>query len=864
MSPSPSERRTLGTALGRTVSDSTVLDRTKPCYGTSSAILKLANEFLQSYSLSELLPYRSFDPETQLFLNRASIGFVLETLPLVGCGEEIPRQLTGLFQHALPLGSNLQCLLIASPHIEPWLKTWEKARCDLIAHDRSLSKSSLNESSPSERSDVLKELAKERCSDLRARSAIRTFRLLISYSEPHTTFKSFEDMLALREQVFTTLKGWGLPVKIWQAEDLLLGLDELLNPTESSLSERLLGHVEGLWNPHESLSPQLMNPATRLKLEPSQSIFGEDERVLRLYTTRLLPPLWHLGAMGHLIGDPFEEFLRLQGGFFLSYGVHICNEKTLKTKMLAKCGNVEKQAASPIAKYVPSLKKEAEEWTYVRGKFEEGQRLVRTRFQVGLLSHPDQIAREEQTLFNLYRSQRWELVLDKYLQLPAFLSCLPMTWGEGASEDSRTFQKTKTTLSHEPSNLMPLQGEWQGTKSPGMMLVGRRGQIFYWSPFDNNEGNYNTCVVGRSGSGKSVFMQELMTSILGMGGRVFVLDVGRSFEKTVKLLKGTFVEFSTHAPLNGLPLNGSPICINPFSSIPSNDSEAASDGLAMLKPILSLMAAPKEGTTDLEDTYLEQALQDAWHKKQNTATITDVANFLLKHHDLVAITLGERLYPYTEKGTYGRFFNGPANIDLSDSLVVVEMEELKERKDLQSVIVQMVILQIANSIYMGDRKIPSCLILDEAWDMLRGKQSGVFIETAARRLRKYYGGLVVGTQSINDFYATPGSQAAFDNSDWMCLLSQKDESIELLKNSKRLVMDPGMERTLRSLRTEQGKYAEIMIKGPKGFAVGRLFLDEFSKVLYSTKAEEFASVQSLVEQGLSLKEAIQMITKAPI
>lgn len=476
---------------------------------------------------------------------------------------------------------------------------------------------------------------------------------------------------------------------------------------------------------------------------------------------------------------------------------------------------------------------------------------MRTRFQVGLLSPPEQIDREQQTLFNLYRSQRWELVLDKYLQLPSFLSCLPMTWGEGSVEDSRRFQTTKTTLSHEPSNLMPIQGEWQGTKSPGMMLVGRRGQLFYWSPFDNNEGNYNTCVVGRSGSGKSVFMQELMTSMLGMGARVFVLDVGRSFEKTVKLLGGTYVEFST----------SSHICINPFSSIPSQDAQEASDALAMLKPILSLMAAPKEGTTDLEDTYLEQAIQRAWKDKQNKATITDVADFLLKHPDITAITLGERLHPYTERGSYKRFFNGPTNIDLSDNLVVVELEELKERKDLQAVIVQMVILQITNSVYMGDRTTPSCLILDEAWDMLRGAQSGVFIETAARRLRKYFGGLVVGTQSVNDFYTTPGAQAAFDNADWMCLLSQKDESIKLLKNSDRLAMDPAMERTLRSLRTEQGKYAEIMIKGPKGFAVGRLLLDSFSKILYSTKADEFAAVQSLVAQGHSLKEAIQLVSQ---
>jgi len=796
---------------------------------------KSLSDLYNTASLQHCLPYRSFDPETQLFINRSSVGFVIETLPLVGCGEDTPRQLTGLFQHAFPLGSNLQCLLLASSRIGSSLNTWEQARIGS--------------------SEIFEELAKERVSymkNLALGRGVRTFRLLLSYSIPSSLVQSFDETLALREQILTTLKGWGLPVKIWHAEDLLSGLDELLNPLDS-LSFQILENPPVSWNNHDFLSHQLMSPGSRWVIEPPQMVFGENEKIMRLYTTRLLPTVWHLSAMGILIGDPFDEFLRLQGNFFLSYGIHICSERTLKTQMLAKCGNVEKQAASPIAKYVPSLKKEAQEWAYVREKFEEGQRLVRTRFSVGLISGPNQIAREQQTLFNLYRSQRWELALDKYIQLSSFLTCLPMTWGEGAVEDSRKFQKTKTTLSHEPANLMPIQGEWQGTHSPGMLLVGRRGQLFTWSPFDNNEGNYNTCVVGRSGSGKSVFMQELLTSMLGMGGRVFVLDVGRSFEKTVKLLNGTYLEFSTH----------SPICINPFSSIPSQDSEAASDALAMLKPILSLMAAPKEGTRDIEDTYLEQALQEAWRVGGNAATITDVAKFLSTRPDPIAVSLGERLYPYTERGTergsYSRFFNGPANIDLSSRLVVVELEELKERKDLQSVIVQMVILQITNSIYLGDRKTPSCLILDEAWDMLRGAQSGIFIETAARRLRKYFGGLVVGTQSINDFYANPGAQAAFDNADWMCLLSQKDESIELLKNSKRLAMDPAMERTLRSLRTEQGKYAEIMIKGPKGFAVGRLILDEFSKILYSTKADEFAAVQDLIAQGRSLKEAIQKI-----
>lgn len=81
-----------------------------------------------------------------------------------------------------------------------------------------------------------------------------------------------------------------------------------------------------------------------------------------------------------------------------------------------------------------------------------------------------------------------------------------------------------------------MQGEWIGTKSPGILLTGRRGRLLNRNPFDNKSGNYNVSVVGRSGSGKSVFMQDLLLSGLRTGTKVFVLEVGRSFEKMADLL----------------------------------------------------------------------------------------------------------------------------------------------------------------------------------------------------------------------------------------------------------------------------------------------------------------------------------------
>ncbi|NGX52795.1 MAG: hypothetical protein KR126chlam5_01100 [Candidatus Anoxychlamydiales bacterium] len=390
--------------------------------------------------------------------------------------------------------------------------------------------------------------------------------------------------------------------------------------------------------------------------------------------------------------------------------------------------------------------------------------------------------------------------------------------------------------------------EWWGTPTPGMLLTGRRGQMFCWHPFDNKTGNYNVVVVGKSGSGKSVFMQDLLMSSLGLGANVFVLDVGRSFEKMCSLVEEQFIEFSEKATL----------CLNPFSQISEDDTEARETSFSMLKSILATMAAPKAGTTDYENALIEQAIKAAWKLKKNEATITDISIWLLNHKDERAQTLGTMLSPYTKDGIYSRYFEGKNNVDFEKPMVLVELEELKEKKDLQLVVLQVFIMTITNKIFLGDRKTPFHLCIDEAWDLLRGKQTGVFIETLARRLRKYNGSLVIGTQSVDDFYASNGALAAFENSDWMCLLSQKKSSIKRLKDSKRIEMDEEKERALESVKSRQGEYSEVMICDSEGFyAIGRLLFDKFSLMLYSTQADEYSRLKEMQKNGVKIEEAIK-------
>ncbi len=784
--------------------------------------------------IADFFPYEHYDPKYQLFFNLESIGFVLETPPLVGSSEEMQKEISGLFQHLLPEGSSLQIMLYADPNIDGCLDRWEELRSNSIMH--SIAKMRI------------KHLKNFAFKSPNSPYSLRNFRCLISFSQQTANNPVIlENINQLKNQLKTTLEMLGLPVAVWSAYELINTLSRIIN-MDPDQTEQYLKR----WNNLQKISEQISEIGTHIAVGKDLLVLNQGKINIRTYQATQMPTVWSLHAMGQLIGDEDRDFAQIPCPFIIHYGVHIPKQGAPRAKALTKATYVERQANSPIGKYLPSIQREAEELSFVREQIGKGERIVQTQFSVILFATEKNLAICEQILLNLYFSKEWKLSPNNFFHLPIFLSCMPMMWSQDRVNSLLHHKKLKTTLSTESANLLPMQGEWKGTITPGMLLAGRRGQLMNWYPFDNQAGNYNVCVVGRSGAGKSMFMQELMTTTLGFGGRVFVMDVGRSFENTCLFLKGQFIEFKPATPL----------CLNPFSTIPMDDLEVTQDALAMLKSVLILMAAPTRGVDDLEGSLLEQATREAWDKYRQEANITRVAECLASYPDQKAKDLSIMLYPFTIDGSYGRFFNGKSNINLDNPLVVVELEELKQRKDLQGVIVQMFIINVTNQVFLGDRKTPFTIVFDEAWDLLRGAQSGVFIETLARRLRRYYGSLVVGTQSVNDLFATPAAQAAFDNSDWMCLLSQKSESIEQLKKTSRISLTPMMETQLKSVKTKHGEYSEIMIYGSHGFAIGRLLLDPYSGLLYSSKAADYSAIKELRDRGLGLTEVLETLLQA--
>lgn len=785
-------------------------------------------------SLSSLLPYEVYDSETGIFINKKSQGFILEGAPLLGANEEIANILTSIFTDILPAQSDIQFILWGSDKVGEILSAFEQERSG---------KGEIFEWLAKKRTDFLKKGVYKSLTS-QGSFVLRDFRLFISISLPRKTNDNFtHDLITLRDDISSSLKSMQMPVRNVLVQEFLSVMSDLLHPSSDIFPSKQE------WNPYDSLSSQLANPEYCLRVFKDKLQFENlDEKwEARCLSIKDYPSSMAQWKMTDSIGQLFNNSLQIPCSFVTSLSVRVVDHSKSAMQSQLKYLNKEKSAKSPLSKFMPLIVKEFQDWSFVRDRLAEGDRLVQTHFQVVLFSKESEAGAHERKIRDLYRANGWRLKKTAYLQLQSFLSMLPMMMSEGLFHDMNVLGRLRTMTASNAANIAPLQGEWKGSKTPRLILPGRRGQIATFSPFDNAEGNYNIAIAAASGRGKSVFTQEYIVSLVGSGGRVWVIDIGRSYEKTCNMLNGSFIEFSTD----------SSISLNPFTHIKDFDAS-----LTLLKPLLAAMAHPTSRASDEEITFLEKGLKAAWQEAGNKATITTVANWLENQDSATCKSLSHLLYSYTSDGMYGRYFEGESNVDLSNQFVVLELQELKTKKDLQRIVMLVLMYHISEVMYLGERKQNKSCIIDEAWDLFGGDNDGAaqFIETGYRTARRYNANFLTIVQSVNDYFKNSTTIATFENSDTKIILGQTSEAIDQLKKSERLSMDPFTERLLKSLR-KTDEYSECVIITPSGISVHRIILDPYVRILFTSKGEEFEAVKMLQIGGLSLTKAVDQVAR---
>ena len=830
---------------------------------------RLPRHLLQEISrmprLSGILPYLAWQDDTRLFAldqggfgerEEHAIGFCIETLPQTGANDEMEKVLASLFV-SCPPGTGIQVSLYGSPHILPMLKN----QANLLPASAI---DSDDEGIQRRHSNIFRLLARRRIDHYLKGTGesifghqtylLRDFRSVISVTLPLDPElpADVDEALRIRESIHATLKSAHLPGHDW-------GPDELLNFVGDFFDHSRLfsgGSVAPInWNADQPLRKQISNLEIASRVGDGDIRFrkaGGAESVLQLFSVRQYPRYFRLSGMNYLIGDPYQLALAMPCPFIITMGAVALDYESARTRAQMKAARATQSAGSYLAHFQPDLQERKRDWDMVLKAFDSGRTVVGMYHQVCLVSRVEDASRCEHSVRAVWRARGFDLTKDFYLQHQALTATMPMTLTPALQNDLRQFGRINTKTADNAVMTSPLIAEWKGTQTPVMTLFGRRGQIIGFDLFDNTGGNFNFAVAALSGSGKSVFVNEMTYRYLGAGAKVWIIDVSRSYKNLCELLDGEFIEFSDERQ--------NTICLNPFSMIIDINAD-----MEMVLPLLAQMASPREPLDNYSYTALGSAIKRVWDAKGRSATITDIYELLQTgrlssegEYERDLSRLATALEPYTRHGVYASYFEGDANIQFDKDFVVLELEELKSKKDLQSVVMQLIMYRITQEMYR-DRSRRKLVIIDESWDLMGSGSSGSFIEAGYRRARKYGGAFGTITQSVDDYYKNEATKAAINNADWLFLLRQKAENIERLGKEGKLSLDEWLKRQLGSVSTEHGNFSEIYIHSPMGSGLGRLLLDPFSMLVYSTRAEDYEAIKRLREQGLSVADAIEQL-----
>lgn len=286
--------------------------------------------------------------------------------------------------------------------------------------------------------------------------------------------------------------------------------------------------------------------------------------------------------------------------------------------------------------------------------------------------------------------------------------------------------------------------------------------------------NANTVVFAKSGSGKSYASKlEILRSLM-LGTNVIVIDPENEYQNLANSIGGSYFKISLTSQNH----------VNPFDIpiIPEGEEPADvfKSHVLNLSGLLKLML--KEVSAE-EDAILDRVIIETYASRDITAenfgTIKELNPPLLEDLQVVlentegGQSMGKRLEKFT-RGSYAGFTNAPTNIDIKNRLIVFSIRDLEE--ELRPIAMYIVLNFVWNLVRAELKK--RLLVVDEAWWMMKYKDSASFLFGLVKRARKYYLGVTTITQDVEDFLKSEYGKPIVTNSSIQLLLKQSPSSID--------------------------------------------------------------------------------------
>lgn len=284
--------------------------------------------------------------------------------------------------------------------------------------------------------------------------------------------------------------------------------------------------------------------------------------------------------------------------------------------------------------------------------------------------------------------------------------------------------------------------------------------------------NANMVVFAKSGSGKSYAMKlEILRSLM-FDTDVIVIDPENEYKDLCDAVGGAFINLSIRSDQK----------INPLD-LPKITKDV--DGQSMLREkviVLHGLLRLMLGTlTPEEEAILDKALFETYALKDITndpSTLTNEPPTLGDLHSVLnnmrgADRIAQRLSKFTE-GTYSGLFNHQTTTQMNEGFTVFSIRDLED--ELRPIAMYMMLGYIWDRIRSDLKK--RTLTIDEAWWMMQYEDSAKFLYGISKRSRKYYLGLTIISQDVEDFLSSRYGRSVVANSSLQLLLKQSPSSVD--------------------------------------------------------------------------------------
>ena len=305
--------------------------------------------------------------------------------------------------------------------------------------------------------------------------------------------------------------------------------------------------------------------------------------------------------------------------------------------------------------------------------------------------------------------------------------------------------------------------------------------------------NANMIVLATTGAGKSYAVKlEILRSLM-FDTQIIILDPENEYEMVTKAVGGNYISFSSSSPHK----------INPFQIARPKESTEDEMGYKYLF-LMSLLKVMIGSMSPLEEASMNRALVLTYRQKNITedpATHTqepprmeDLYRSLIGMEDQTAKVLAARLERFV-MGTIKGTFDQQSNINIDASVTVFSMRDIAD--EIRPIVMFMILDFVWTEIRKNLRK--RMLIVDEAWYLMRYEDSAKILQGFVKRARKYYLGVTVISQNVDDFLSSPYGKAIITNSALKLLLKQSSAAINqisevffLSQGEKQLLLSAGV------------------------------------------------------------------------